>query len=59
MESVELYGEVQVKARVIGELKTGSTKKELVCIFVHAMPYMGILKWFNDLNYAKELLSAE
>ena len=48
--------EVQVKAHVMGALKTGSTKEEVVCALVHAMPYMGIPRLFNALNCAKELL---
>lgn len=51
--------EVQVKAHVMGALKTGSTKEEVVCALVHAMPYMGIPRLFNALNCAKELLSEE
>ncbi len=48
--------EVQVKAHVMGALKTGSTKEEVVCALVHAMPYMGIPRMFNALNCSKELL---
>lgn len=48
--------EVQVKAHVMGALKTGSTKEEVVCALVHAMPYMGIPRLFNALNCSKELL---
>ena len=49
--------EVQVRAHVEGALKTGSTKEEVVCALVHAMPYMGVPRLFNALNCAKELLS--
>ena len=48
--------EVQVRSHVEGALKTGSTKEEVVCALVHAMPYMGIPRLFNALNCAKELL---
>ncbi len=48
--------EVQVRSHVLGALKTGSTKEEVVCALVHAMPYMGIPRLFNALNCAKELL---
>ena len=49
--------EAQVRSHVEGALKTGSTKEEVVCALVHAMPYMGIPRLFNALNCAKELLS--
>lgn len=49
--------EIQVKAHVTGALKTGSTKEEVICALVHAMPYMGIPRLFNALNCAKEVLS--
>ena len=49
--------EVQVRSHVEGALKTGSTKEEVVCALVHAMPYMGIPRLFNALNCAKEVLS--
>ena len=42
-----------------GALKTGSTREEVVCALVHAMPYMGIPRLFNALNCAKDLLSEE
>lgn len=48
--------EVQVRAHVAGALKTGSTKEQIVCALVHAMPYMGIPRLFNALNCAKDLL---
>lgn len=48
--------EIQVKAHVIGALKTGSTKEEVVCALVHAMPYMGIPRLFNALNSSKDVL---
>ena len=51
--------ELQVKAHVMGALKTGSTKEEVVCALVHAMPYMGIPRLFNALNCAKDLLTEE
>lgn len=51
--------EVQVRAHVAGALKTGSTREEVVCALVHAMPYMGIPRLFNALNCAKDLLSEE
>lgn len=49
--------EIQVKAHVMGALKTGSTREEIVCALVHAMPYMGIPRLFNALNCSRELLS--
>ena len=49
--------EIQVKSHVIGALKTGSTKEEVVCALVHAMPYMGIPRLFNALNCSKDVLS--
>lgn len=51
--------EIQVKAHVMGALKTGSSKEEVVCALVHAMPYMGIPRLFNALNCSKELLTEE
>ena len=48
--------EVQVRSHVEGALKTGSTKEEVVCALVHAMPYMGFPRLLNALNCAKELL---
>lgn len=48
---------VQVRSHVEGALKTGSTKEEVVCALVHAMPYMGFPRLFNALNCSKELLS--
>lgn len=51
--------EVQVRAHVVGALKTGSTREEVVCALVHAMPYMGIPRLFNALNCAREQLSAD
>ena len=49
--------ETQVRAHVSGALKTGSTKEEVVCALVHAMPYMGFPRLFNALNCAKDLLT--
>lgn len=51
--------EVQVRSHVMGALKAGNTKEEVVCALVHAMPYMGIPRLFNALNCAKDLLSKE
>ena len=48
--------EAQVRSHVEGALKTGSTKEEIVCALVHAMPYMGFPRLFNALGCAKELL---
>lgn len=48
--------EVQVCSHVGGALKVGNTKEEVVCVLVHAMPYMGIPRLFNALNCSKELL---
>lgn len=49
--------EVQLRSHVEGALKVGNTKEEIVCALVHAMPYMGIPRLFNALNYSKDLLS--
>ena len=49
--------ETQVRSHVRGAMKVGSTKEEVVCALVHAMPYMGIPRLFNALNCAKDLLS--
>lgn len=49
--------EVQVRSHIEGALKTGSTKEEVVCALVHAMPYMGVPRLFNALNCAKDILS--
>ena len=49
--------EVQVRSHVEGALKTGSTKEEVVCALVHAMPYTGFPRLFNALNCAKDLLA--
>lgn len=49
--------EVQVKSHVAGALKAGNTKEEVVCALAHAMPYMGVPRFFNALNCAKELLA--
>ena len=49
--------EMQVRSHVEGALKTGSTKEEIVCALVHAMPYMGVTRLFNALNCAKNILS--
>lgn len=51
--------DLQVYSHVYGALKTGSTKEEVVCALVHAMPYMGIPRLFNALNCSKELLKEE
>lgn len=49
--------ETQVRSHVEGALKTGSTKEEIVCALVHAMPYMGVPCLFNALNCAKDMLT--
>lgn len=49
--------EVQVKSHIAGALKAGNTKEEVVCALAHAMPYMGVPRFFNALNCAKELIS--
>ena len=48
--------ETQVRSHVAGALKTGSTEEDVVCALTHAMPYMGIPRFFNALNCAKDLL---
>lgn len=48
--------ETQVRSHVAGALKTGSTEEDVVCALTHAMPYMGIPRFFNALNCAKEIL---
>ena len=49
--------ETQVRAHVLGALKTGWTKEEIVCALVHAMCYMGIPRCFNALNCCSDLLT--
>ena len=49
--------EVQVKSHIIGALKVGNTKEEVVCALAHAMPYMGVPRLFNALNAAKDILT--
>ena len=49
--------EVQVKSHIAGALKAGNTKEEVMCALAHAMPYMGVPRFFNALNCAKELLA--
>ena len=49
--------EVQVRSHAAGALKAGNTGEEIVCALAHAMPYMGIPRFFNALNCAKEVLS--
>ncbi len=51
--------EVQVKSHVIGALKVGCTKEEIVCALVHAGCYTGIPRMFNALNACRELLSQQ
>ena len=48
--------ELQVRSHVEGALKTGSSREEIVCALVHAMPYMGVPRLFNALNCAKDIL---
>lgn len=48
--------ETQVHAHVIGALKVGNTKEEIVCALSHAMPYMGMPRLFNALNCCKDIL---
>lgn len=48
--------ETQVRSHVAGALKTGSTEEDVVCALTHAMPYMGIPRFFNAVNCAKDLL---
>ena len=48
--------EVQVRSHVVGALKVGNTKEEVVCAFTQAMPYMGIPRLFNALNCCKDVL---
>lgn len=48
--------EVQVRSHVIGAMKAGNTREEIVCALAHAMPYMGIPRLFNALNCSKEAL---
>ncbi len=46
----------QVRSHVIGAIKAGNTREEIVCALSHAMPYMGIPRFFNALNCAKDIL---
>lgn len=48
--------EMQLRAHVVGALKAGNTREEIVCALVHAMPYMGFPRLFNALNCCKEEL---
>lgn len=48
--------ETQVKSHIVGALKVGNTKEEVICALCHAMPYMGIPRLFNALNCAKDIL---
>ena len=48
--------ELQVHSHVIGALKVGNTKEEVICALVHAMPYMGMPRLFNALNCCKDIL---
>ncbi len=48
--------EMQVKSHILGAIKVGNTKEEVICALCHAMPYMGFPRLFNALNSAKDIL---
>lgn len=48
--------EMQVRSHILGALKVGNTKEEIVCALCHAMPYMGMPRLFQALNCAKDIL---
>lgn len=49
--------DLQVKSHVIGALKVGNTKEDVVSALMHAMPYMGFPHMLNALNAIKEVIS--
>ena len=49
--------ETQVRSHVMGALKAGNTREEIVCALVHAGGYTGIPRMFNALNCSKDLLT--
>lgn len=49
--------ETQVRSHVMGALKAGNTREEIVCALVHASGYTGIPQMFNALNCSKDLLT--
>ena len=49
--------ETQVRSHVMGALKAGNTREEIVCALVHASGYTGIPRMFNALNCSKDLLT--
>ena len=51
--------EVQISSHVLGAIKAGNTKEEVVCALAHAMPYMGMPRLFNALNTIKEIFEKE
>ena len=48
--------EFQLHSHVMGAIKSGNTKEEIVCALCHAMPYMGVPRLFNALNFCKDIL---
>ena len=48
--------EMQLRSHVIGARRAGNSREEIVCALAHAMPYMGVPRFFNALNCAKEIL---
>lgn len=48
--------ETQVKSHAAGAIKAGNTSEEIVCALAHAMPYMGVPRFFNALNCCKDVL---
>ena len=49
--------ELQLRSHVIGALKTGSTREEIICALAQAMPYMGFPRLFNALNCSEDILN--
>ena len=48
--------EPQIRSHVLGALKSGNTREEIVCAWAHAMPYMGMPRLLNALNAAKDVM---
>lgn len=45
--------ELQVKAHVTGAEKAGNSRERILAALLHAMPYMGMPRFFNALNAAR------
>lgn len=42
--------DLQVYSHVIGAMKVGNSKEDVICALLHAMPYMGFPRLLNALN---------